>query len=298
MTYVITGATGNTGKPLAHALLDAGKSVRIITRDAAKAQDLVDKGAELVLGSSTDPAVLLAAFAGAHAVYFMTPPDGSVADLTAYQTTAAEAGAAALRAHKVPYAVTLSSVGAHLETGGGVVQGLHNMEQIFNQLPDTHVLHLRPGYFMENLLGQVGGIKHQGAVAAPSPADQPIGMIATADIAAYAAQRLLALDWTGTGNVQHLSGPTDVSLGEVTNLIAAAIGKPGLPYYQVPLPAFRDFMVNVWGVGASYADRMVEFTESLNAGRIEELSKTQSHRTPTSAEQFINTTFKYVFNLN
>jgi uncharacterized protein YbjT (DUF2867 family) len=298
MTYVITGATGNTGKPLAHALLDAGKSVRIITRDAVKAQDLVAKGAELVLGSSTDADVLKAAFAGAQAVYFMIPPDASTADLRAYQRASAEAGAAALAANQVPYVVTLSSVGAHLSEGGGVVQGLYDMENIFDQLDGTNVLHLRPGYFMENLLGQVAGVKHQGAVAAPSPADLPIGMIATQDIAAYATQRLLDLDFSGTGNVQHLIGTTPISLGEITQLIAAALDKPGLPYYQVPFDGFRDFMLNVWGVGASYADSMIAFTESLNAGRITELADKDAISTPTSAEQFINTTFKYVYDLN
>lgn len=295
MTYVITGATGNTGKPLAHALLDAGKSVRIISRDAAKAQELVDKGAELVLGSSTDPAILDAAFAGAQAVYFMVPPDASVPDLRASQQAAAEAGAAAIAAHGVPYVVTLSSVGAHLKSGGGVVQGLQIMESIFDQLQGTNVLHLRPGYFMENLLGQVGGIKHQGATAGPNPPDQPLPMIATQDIAAYAAERLLALDWQGTGNVQHLSGAADISMAEVTRLIGLAIDKPELPYYQVPLPAFRDFMLNVWGVGASYADAMIEFTESMSAGRIQELMATQTIHLPTTAEQFINRTFKYVY---
>ncbi len=34
--YVITGATGNTGKAIASALLAAGKKVRVISRDAKK----------------------------------------------------------------------------------------------------------------------------------------------------------------------------------------------------------------------------------------------------------------------
>lgn len=297
MTYVITGATGNTGKPLAHALLDAGKPVRIITRDAAKAQDLVDKGAELVLGASNDPAVLLSAFAGATAVYFMIPPDGSAPDLRAYQAAAAQAAAAALQANHVPYVVTLSSVGAHLPEGAGVVQGLQIMESTLNALTETHVLHLRPGYFMENLLGQVGGIKAQGAVAAPVPADKQLGMIATKDIAAYAAQRLLALDWSGTGNHQHLLGHGDTSYGEVTRLIGETIGRPDLPYYQVSPEDFHQFVTNVWGMSASYADNMVEFTHALNDGRIEEKARLDALRTPTTVQEFLATTFRYVYSL-
>jgi uncharacterized protein YbjT (DUF2867 family) len=297
MTYVITGATGNTGKPLAHALLDAGKSVRIITRDAAKAQDLVDKGAVLVLGSSTDPAVLNAAFAGATAVYFMIPPNGSAPDFRAYQAAAAQAAAEALQANRVPYAVTLSSVGAHLPEGAGVVQGLQIMESTLNALSETHVLHLRPGYFMENLLGQIGGIKAQGALAAAVNADKPFRMIATQDIAAYAAQRLLALDWSGTGNFQHLIGPGDVSYSEVTGLIGEAIGRSDLAFYQVSPADFHNFITNVWGASTNFADNMVEFTKALNDGRIEEKARLDALHAPTTIQEFLASTFRYVYSL-
>ena len=55
--YVVTGATGNTGKPIAMALLEAGKQVKIISRNAEKAKELTDKGAELFLGSTDDGTV-------------------------------------------------------------------------------------------------------------------------------------------------------------------------------------------------------------------------------------------------
>jgi len=43
--YVISGATGNTGKVIASTLLEAGKKVRIIARNVEKAKELTDKGA-------------------------------------------------------------------------------------------------------------------------------------------------------------------------------------------------------------------------------------------------------------
>ncbi len=52
--YVITGATGNTGKPITLALLEAGKKVRIISRSAEKAKELTDKGAELFVGETSN----------------------------------------------------------------------------------------------------------------------------------------------------------------------------------------------------------------------------------------------------
>ena len=53
-TYVITGATGHTGKPIATGLLERGQKVRIISRDAGKSADLIAKGAEHFAGSTDD----------------------------------------------------------------------------------------------------------------------------------------------------------------------------------------------------------------------------------------------------
>ena len=40
---LILGATGNLGKPVAKALSDAGFDVKILTRDAQKAQRIFDQ---------------------------------------------------------------------------------------------------------------------------------------------------------------------------------------------------------------------------------------------------------------
>jgi hypothetical protein len=52
----------------------------------------------------------------------------------------------AIKGSTIKHVVTLSSVGAHLNSGAGVVQGLHYMEQLFNTLEGVNVLHLRPSY--------------------------------------------------------------------------------------------------------------------------------------------------------
>lgn len=43
--YVIMGASGNTGKPLAMALLKAGKKVRVLSRTEDKVKELKTQGA-------------------------------------------------------------------------------------------------------------------------------------------------------------------------------------------------------------------------------------------------------------
>lgn len=153
---VITGATGNTGKVIASTLLEAGKKVRIISRDAEKAKELTDKGAELFHGSTDDVELLKKTFDCATAVYAMLPMDMLAEDYTAFQQKHSTAIAEALNACHVKYVVSLSSQGAHLESGSGVVLGLHKMEQLFDKIEGLNTLHLCPSYFMENTLGMIG----------------------------------------------------------------------------------------------------------------------------------------------
>lgn len=292
--YVITGATGNTGKPLALSLLQAGKQVRVITRDAAKAADLQAAGAEVVVGDSTDGAVLKAAFQGAEAVYAMVPPNYTAEDFYAYQVAASDAIAEAIEANQVPNVVTLSSLGAHLTEKAGVVQGLHYLENRLNQIDGLNALHLRPGYFMENTLGMAPLAKMAGIIGSPLKPEMQIPMIATQDIAEYAAKRLTALDFSGKSH-QDLMGSRDVSYSEVAQVYGNAIGKPELMYVTVPMQEMKKIMLNEWGVSESLASNMVQFMETMNEGSVmADSPRTPEATTATSIEDFAHT-FKAVY---
>src|SRR5215204_1467974 len=163
MKYVLTGAAGNITKPLAEKLLSAGAQVTIIGRNAAHLQPLTDKGAKAAIGSIEDVAFLQQAFTGADAVYLMVPPQYAAQGLEAYQQIGANY-AAAIKAATVKYAVTLSSVGAHLPQGCGPVTGLYRVEQELNKLTGTNVLHLRPGFFYVNFYGSLSMIKDMNMI--------------------------------------------------------------------------------------------------------------------------------------
>jgi len=215
--YIVTGASGNTGKLIAQALLSKGKKVRIIGRDKGRLQPLAEKGAEVCIGSLDDAAAMTRAFSGAQAVYAMIPPNLSAPDNLAYQNTVGEALANAITAARVPYVVNLSSVGGHLTGKTGPIAGLHDQEERLNRIKGVHLLHLRPGFFMENFYWSIDLIRKMGINGGALRADLPIAMIATRDIAAVAAQRLIELNFSGT-SVQELrrhagAGPGDRQAG-------------------------------------------------------------------------------------
>ena len=293
-TYTITGATGNTGMPIALGLLEKGHKVRIISRNKEKAQDLINKGAELFIGDQSDISLLKKAFEGADAVYAMVPFNPAAEDYFAFQMEHVNAMAVALKETGVKYVVTLSSVGAHMKQNAGVVQGLQQMEDKFNDIDGLNTMHLRASYFMENTLGQVGAIKQMGAMASPVKGDMKFPMVATKDIADKALKHLLALDFNGN-NHEYVLGSRDVSYNEVAQMYGNVIGKPDLKYITVSYEDGAAAMQQM-GFGESAANRMMEFVKSLNEGKVlEETKRTPENTTPTSIEDF-SQVFKQVYN--
>lgn len=294
-TYVITGATGNTGKPIALGLLEKGHNVRIISRSADKAKELSDKGAKLFEGEISNAQLLQRAFLGADAVYAMVPFNMGAKDYFEFQLTHVSAMAKALEKSNVSYVVSLSSVGAHLKEGAGVVQGLQRMEEAFNRIKGMNTMHLRASYFMENTLAQVGAIKHMGAMGNPVKGDLPIPMVATKDIAAVALKYLLALDFKGQ-NHTYILGRRDVSYNDVARVFGPAIGKPDLKYYAVSYEDGAKAMIQM-GMGESVVNRLNEFVKALNEGHVlEDAKRTAQNTTPTSIEEFAHV-FKAVYNM-
>lgn len=292
--YVITGATGNTGSIIATTLLDARKQVRIISRDAGKAKDLTEKGAELFIGSTDDVELLKKAFSGASTVYAVIPMNMGAADYTAFQMEHVNAIAEAMESCDVKNVVALSSQGAHLNSDSGIILGLHNMEERFNQIQGLNTLNLRPCYFMENTLGMIGMIKEMGIMGSPVRSDLTFPMIASKDIGTYAAKRLLALDFEGK-NYQDLLGARDVSYPEVTQVMGAAIGKSDLNYVPFAYPDFKGAFMGM-GASESVADQMNEFLVRVNAEDIFVAERHEENTTPTTIEEFAQT-FNYVYNM-
>jgi len=284
--YVITGATGKIGSIISRELLAKGEKVTVIARNADKLKELAGLGAEALSGSTYDREFLVRAFQGADAVFCLVMPDMFAADVYSEQKTIADNFYEAVKVNKIPNVVLLSSVGAHLRKGAGIVDGLGYMEEIFLNLKDTNVLNLRPTYFMENTFGLIGTIKQMGIAGTPVNGDQKFPMVATVDIGAVAAKRLLDLSFSGN-SIEFVLGPRDISYTEVTALIGQAIGKPDLPYVQFPYADAAAAMVNAGFCGADAARLMVDLARAINDGTLlNGHVRTEANSSPTGYEGF------------
>lgn len=288
--YVILGASGNTGHIVAGNLLTQGKKVRVVGRNATHLQPLAAAGAEIFIGDVTDAATLTRAFQHAESAYVMIPPNPTSTDFRGFQETVSDAIAAAVKDAGVSNVVSLSSFGADKASGTGPVVGLHNLEQKLNAIEASNVLHLRPGYFMENTLPQVGAIRMMGSAVGPVRPDLKLPMIATRDIGAAAADALLRLEFRGK-QTRELQGQRDLDYTEASALIGNAIDNPGLGYVQGPEDQLRVAMAQM-GMSENFVALILEMAEALNRGHMRALeARGASNTTPTRFETFVADTF-------
>jgi uncharacterized protein YbjT (DUF2867 family) len=291
--YVILGASGNTGSIIADFLLSKGEQVRVVGRDARRLQRFVRNGAEAFAADWSDAEALSKAFSGARAAYLMLPPISSRED----QEQQSDAIAQAAKGSGLRHAVYLSSYGAHVPQGTGPIAGLYSSEQKLNAIGGLNVLHLRAAYFMENNLAAIGMIRGTGIFGHALLPDLKMPMIATRDVGDYAAQRLLALDFSGK-QTRELLGERDLSMAEATALLARGIGKPDLRYQQFPYDQIQQALTEM-GFSPQKAAVYIEMFQAINAGVIAaQEPRAPENTTPTSFEKFVQDVFAPAYRAN
>jgi uncharacterized protein YbjT (DUF2867 family) len=281
----VMGATGHTGKKITETLLEAGEKIRALGRSESKLAELKRMGAEVLAGDTNDATFLTKAFHGADAVYTLLPTDPRAPDYRAEQDRQGETIVKAIRESGVRHVVALSSVGAELTEGTGVIAGLHAQEERLKKIQGINVLLLRPVSFFENFFASLALIKQEGINGDSVEGDCAIPMVATRDIAEAAAKALKARDWRGVV-VRELLGPRDLNYAEATRLIGEKIGKPDLRYVQFSYDDQVQATVQA-GLSESFARQYVDMTRAFNEGTIKP-RRTAENTTPTRFEDFAN----------
>ncbi|MER5646440.1 NAD(P)H-binding protein [Streptosporangium sp. NPDC002524] len=231
MTVLVTGATGNVGRPLVEQLLAEGHRVRALTRNPARAN--LPAGAEVVAGNLADPATLPAAFSGVGAAHLIGFSGDDFAPLTNGAEIVDLARKAGVRKVTVLKGdVTKSALEEAVEAGG------------------LEWTHLAPVEFMSNALEWAESVRDEGVVR-EGFAGARSAMIHEADIAAVAAT---ALTTDGhAGQEYWLTGPQALTPPEKVRVIGTVLGRE-VRYVELT----RDEIVAEWR-GSGYSDEDVEF---------------------------------------
>src|SRR2546422_259154 len=103
---LVTGATGTNGRLIVKALLQAGAPVRAMVQDPARAADLRQDGAELVVADFDRPHTLVAALSGVERSLLLSAVDERLVEREArFVETAKKIG--------LRHLVKFSAIGAH-----------------------------------------------------------------------------------------------------------------------------------------------------------------------------------------
>jgi uncharacterized protein YbjT (DUF2867 family) len=285
--YVLLGSNGQITSQLARALRSGGHAVRVVGRNARALEPLAAAGVQVAAGDPGDEGFLRRAFAGASGVYTMIPPCFAEADMGAAQDRIGTAISQALRATRVPRVVNLSSIGAELASGTGPIEGLHVQEQRLDAIDGIDLLHLRPGWFMENLFAALAPIAQAGVLPGMEAPEATIPMVATRDIAAVAARELVTPGQRGT---LLLHAPRHATQREVAEAIGAAIGQPQLPYVQIDPSEARTAML-AHGFSDSACDRLTALARWLSTSPLASAGAGSVEVQPTTLQAFAREVF-------
>jgi uncharacterized protein YbjT (DUF2867 family) len=234
VTIVVTGATGNVGRPLVCELAAAGVHVRAVTRTPETAG--FPDGVEAV-SSAVD------ALPGASAVFLNSRALG--ADLADVVALAGQCGVAKL--------VALSAINADDDFSRQPSRFRGDRNKEVEQLAIDSGLSwvsLRPGVFASNFIGMWSAQLRAGDVVGGPYAAASMAPIVDTDIAAVAAQLLLTEDFDR--QQLPLTGPQTFTNAELIEIIGTVLDRP-LRYVEAPPDVVRQRFVDL-GLGAEFAD--------------------------------------------
>lgn len=264
MKIIVTGSLGHISKPLTKILVHKRHHVVVISSNHDKQKDIEASGATAAIGSVQDVQFLASTFSGADVVYTMIPPNFSVADPIGYYQTIGKSYTQAIRQSGVKRVVHLSSWGAHLDKGTGIIVGSYHVEQIFNELSDIAITCLRPASFYYNLYHYLDMIKSAGFMGTNYGGDDKLVLVSPEDIAEAAAEEI---EVPATGKKVRYVASDERTCSEIADILGAAIGKADLKWLSFTDQQTLETMIQN-GVPEPMAGKLVELNASIRTGII------------------------------
>jgi len=246
---LITGATGNVGRPLVAQLLARGAKVRAISRHPNTAG--LPDGAEVVKADPSRPDSLHGCFDGVTAIFL---------NARAVTTAASKVLALAKRAG-VARAVALAAGNVDEDHARQPSRWRGDFNAELEQAVIASGLEwvsLRPTVFASNFIGMWAPQIRAGDTVSGPYASASTAPIVDADISAVAAHALLRDDLLGRKVA--LTGPQALTNTELVGVIGDVLDRP-LRYQEVPPDLVRRRFIGI-GFPAEFADAYMALLET------------------------------------
>jgi NAD(P)H dehydrogenase (quinone) len=278
--FLITGATGTTGKETVRLLLERGHRVRaLVHREDDRSRALAAAGAEVVVGDLLDFHDVSAAVRGVSGVYFCYPILPGLVDATViFAQAATEAG--------VRSVVNMSQISARREAVSNAARQHWLCERLLDR---TSLLttHLRPTFFAEWLTWWWGLEDGKGILRLPMGEGRhaPIAGIDQAHVIAAVLENPEPHD----RQVYPLYGPVELDHHGIAEAMSRALGIP-VTYEPISVEQFAEGLASIGksdhaiqhlsSVAIDYRNGIFQGTNNL----VEVIG----NRTPLSVEAFVD----------
>jgi uncharacterized protein YbjT (DUF2867 family) len=234
---VVAGGTGTLGTRLVPRLTEAGLTVRVLTRDPARARHLAGPGVDVVRGDVRDAARVGQALRGAGTVISAVHGfAGSGGVSPASVDRAGNAGLIEAASREGAAFVLISVVGAAPRHPIGLFRAKHAAEQTLRAsgVPWTIV---RATAFMQTwgtIMSQA--LQSSGKIPVFGHGDNPVNFVSATDVAALAVRAVT--DPALRGQVIELGGPDNLTFNQLAAIVQEASGRRGTVRH-VPRPALH-----------------------------------------------------------
>jgi uncharacterized protein YbjT (DUF2867 family) len=190
------GITGKVGGATARHLLKQAKQVRALVRDREKAAKWAEQGVELVVGDWNDATAIAAVLKGVEGAFAMLPNESAPSPDYREAKGLIANYVQALTKVVPPRVVALSSMGANMTSGAGMITPLSLLEEGFRSLPSPVAL-VRAGAFFENFLFGLQAAQGGTLPVFYNPTSRKSTMVASDDIGKEVATLLTGPAWSG-----------------------------------------------------------------------------------------------------
>lgn len=261
--YTIVGANGQTGSLVARSLIDHRKTVRVVLHKQEQAESWQKLGADVKIADIGDKAALREALSGSHKVYLLSPPTHFYEDQLVRSALVNNNMVEAANEAGIKYVVALSSMGAHLDRGTGVILHTYDFEQKLKNYKGKSTI-IRVSAFMENWNRALGVVFKDSTL--PSmyvPVDRPQPFVSAIDIADVVTDCLMREP--RENSIIELTGPKDYSPVDAAEVLSNILHKP-IKAFDVPRDKWGSVFAAANGFPPKTVENVCEMYDAINNG--------------------------------
>ena len=248
---LIAGATGTLGTMLVHRLRARGATIRVLTRDPARAAHLAGPGVEIVRGNLRNAESLRRAVAGTDVVVSAAHGFGNANDES--PTTVDRQGnfnlvdAAAAEGSAV---ILMSIVGAGPHSPMELFRAKHDAEEYLRRSGVGWTI-VRATAFIETWAHIMAPpLRAKGRTIVFGHGDNPINFVAADDVAALLER--VVLDPTLREQVIEIGGTSNLTFNQIAMLLERQLGRSG-DARHIPRPMLRAMGMLLRGIKPALA---------------------------------------------